>query len=227
MESSAFSAAEVSRNFHLEADYVPYRWLRIRGSLFHSDFEDFIQKLAIGVAPNYIPVLSSANYSDFALQGLTFSTELRHFDKLSYGLEYTHLRTDSDGPIQIKRRRVEWREMTIDDIPYHPTDQGSAFVKWDDPETGLKFSAQAQYTGTQYEQYFDRQSGWRGEFIKARSFWAINLNVEKRLHRNVALFVGVDNLTGEYQDWLDDPRTEFNWGLLRDRYSYFGLRIDF
>lgn len=227
MQSSAYSAAEVSRNFNLEADWVPLRWLRIKGSLFHNDFEDFLQKMAISAAPYYIPTFTTVNYTDFALEGITFSTEFRHFGKLTYGLEYTHLQTDSDEPIVVKRRRSEWRELPMEDIPFHPTDQGSAFINWEDHETGFEFSAQAQYTGTMYVQYLRNPVGaWRGDFAKTSSFWAVNLRTEKRLHRNLSFFAGVDNLTDEFQDWLDDPRYEYNWGLLRGRYVYGGIAID-
>jgi outer membrane receptor for ferrienterochelin and colicin len=225
--SSAYSAAEESKNYLLEGDWVPYRWLRFRASVFRNEFENFLQKMAIRTAPEYIPTFTEVNYSDFALEGATAGLEFRHFDRLSYGLEYTYLSTQSDEPIWVKRYREDWYPMTIDQIPFHPSDQGSVFIGWNDSKPGLVVSAQALYTGSMYVQYFNRNTGSiRDSWVETPDFWVYNLNIQKRIYRYVSLFGGVDNITDEYQLWLDDPRYEYNWGPLRGQYFYVGISFD-
>jgi len=225
--SSAYSEAEESKSYLVDADYVPYRWLRFRGSIFRSDFENFLQKMAINTAPEFIPTFTQVNYTDFSLEGATFGTEFRHFERLSYGFEYTHLRTRSDDPIRVKRYREEWYEMTIDQIPFHPSDQGSVFFGWNDTRTGFTTSAQALYTGSMYVQYLYRNTGSiRDSWEETPAFWVYNFKIQKRVQKYVSLFGGVDNITDEVQLWLDDPRYEYNWGPLRGRYFYAGVSFD-
>jgi len=225
--SSAYSLPEESRNYLVDADWVPYRWLRFRASLFRNEFENFLQKMAINTAPEYIPTFTEVNYSDFALEGATAGLEFRHFDRLSYGLEYTYLRTRSDEPIWVKRYREEWYQMTIDQIPFHPSHQGSVFVGWNDARRGLTISAQALYTGSMYVQFLNRNTGSiRDSWVETPEFWVYNFKIQGRVHRYLSLFGGVDNITDEYQLWLDDPRYEYNWGPLRGQYFYAGVSFD-
>jgi outer membrane receptor for ferrienterochelin and colicin len=225
--SSAYSEPEESKNYLVEADYVPYPWVRFRGSVFRNDFENFLQKMAIGTAPEFIPTFTQVNYTDFSLEGATFATEFRHLERLSYGFEYTHLRTRSDEPIWVKRYRAEWYEMSVDQIPFHPSDQGSVFLGWNDNKAGFSASAQALYTGSMYIQELYRNSGSiKDSWAETPSFWVYNVDVRKRVYRYVWLFAGVDNITDEVQLWLDDPRYEYNWGPLRGRYVYGGISFD-
>jgi outer membrane receptor for ferrienterochelin and colicin len=225
--SSAYSLPEESKNYLVDADWVPYRWLRFRASLFHNEFENFLQKMAIRTAPEYIPTFTEVNYSEFALEGATAGLEFRHFERLSYGLEYTYLRTRSDEPIWVKRYSEEWYQMTIDQIPFHPAHQGSVFVGWNDSRRGLTISAQALYTGSMYVQFLNRNTGSiRDSWTETPEFWVYNFKIQGRVHRYLSLFGGVDNISDEYQLWLDDPRYEYNWGPLRGRYFYAGVSFD-
>jgi outer membrane receptor for ferrienterochelin and colicin len=225
--SSAYSDAEVSHNLLLDVDYVPYRWLRLKASVFRNSFHNFLQKMAIRTAPEYIPTFTQVNYSDFALEGATLGMEFRHFERLDYGFELTHLTTSKNDPIVVKRARQDFYEMSIDQIPFHPEDQGSVFLGWNDSRAGFSFSAQALYTGSMYVQFLNRNTGSiRDSWDETPSFWVYNFKIEKRVQRYVSLFGGVDNISDFVQLWLDDPRYEYNWGPLRGRYYYAGLSFD-
>lgn len=220
--SNSISNAEVSRNVLLDADYVPYSWLKIRGSLFRSDFNDFLQKMAVFSAPSYHPLTVTFNYGDFALEGAEISTEMRFRNGLSYGLDWTHLHTSNDEPITVFLANSEFYDLPAGQIPLHPENQGSAFVRWEDEEHDLEVSAQGQYTGSMSVQIIP-EIGFVTEFRDTRSFRVYNLRVEKGVYRGLSVFAGVDNITDEYQDWLDDPSNEYQWGPLRGRYYYGGI----
>jgi outer membrane receptor protein involved in Fe transport len=225
--SSAYSDTEVSRNFLMDVDYVPYRWMRLKASLFRNMFHNFLQKMAIRTAPEYIPTFTQVNYSDFALQGATLGMEFRHFERLDYGFELTWLTTRKEDPIIVKRARRDFYEMSIDQIPFHPEHQGSVFVGWNDSRTGFNVSAQALHTGSMYVQFLRNNTGnVRDSWDETPSFWVYNFQVRGRVQRYVSLFGGVDNIGNFVQLWLDDPRYEYNWGPLRGRYFYAGVSFD-
>jgi outer membrane receptor protein involved in Fe transport len=128
-------------------------------------------------------------------------------------------------------RRRAYYDMTIDQIPFHPRDQGSVFIGWNDARTGFSTSAQALYTGSMYVQFFDFRKGLydgrvRDSWDETRAFWVFNFTIQKRIQRYLSLFGGVDNITDTVQDWLDDPQYEYNWGPLRGRYFYAGISFD-
>ncbi len=233
--SNAFSDLETSRNYLLDADYVPWRWWKIRASIFRSDFDGYLQKMAVFMAPDFIPSFERVNYSDFSLEGADLSMEMRVLEnRLSYGLEVTHLRKRNSGPItaDLVPEGLGMQPIVLPDemIPFLPKDQGAGFVKWDDEQRGVHASIQAQYTGTQYVQRIPQTGffppAFGQPFVKTPKFWVFNLRGECRIDRGLSAFVGIDNLTSAHQSNLDDPHFEYNWGPLRDRYIYAGLSFE-
>jgi outer membrane receptor protein involved in Fe transport len=227
--SNAFSAAETSTNYLLDADYVPWRWWKVRASLLRSDYSDYLQKMAVFTAPDYIPSFARVSYTDFALEGVELGTEMRFFDRLSYGFEWTHLRVKSRGPVRLKPLGPFDFAVTLPEemIPFQPQDQGSAFVRWDDQARGFDASAQVQYTGPMFVQVLG-QTGAVDQFgfDKTTALWIVNLRAQHRLHKGLSGYVGVDNVTNKVQTNLSDPRYEYNWGPLRGRYYYAGLSFE-
>lgn len=63
-------------------------------------------------------------------------------------------------------------------------------------------------------------------FVATPSYWVYNVRGEVRLWKGLALFGGVDNVGDYVQEWLNDPRYEYNWGPLRGRYYYGGLAYE-
>ncbi len=233
--SNAFSDLETSRNYLLDADYVPWRWWKIRASIFRSDFDGYLQKMVVQVNDSFIPSFERVNYSDFSLEGADLSMEMRFLEnRLSYGFEATHLRKWSSGPITTRIVPTELSSVKIvlpdEMIPFLPKDQGAGFVKWDDEQRGVHASIQAQYTGTMYVQRLINRGtfprGFVPPFVKTPKFWVFNLRGECRIDRGLSAFVGVDNLTSAHQANLDDPHFEYNWGPLRNRYIYAGLSFE-
>ncbi|UCF67305.1 MAG: TonB-dependent receptor [Acidobacteriota bacterium] len=227
---SSSTRPQVSRNFMIEADLVPRTWIRIRPALFYNDIEDYLQKVVWGVFPNYIPSYTNINYPGVTIEGGELSLEFRFFDKLSFGVQASHLTAESDTDaidltflgstitlFNLKNRR----------IPYIPEDQGSAFVKWDDTRRGTFLQAQAQYTGSLLLQRLNFfEVGEVEDFQPTRSLWIYNFRGEQRLWKGLSIYAGVDNISDERQDFLNDPRYEYNWGPLRGRYYYGGLSYE-
>jgi outer membrane receptor protein involved in Fe transport len=225
--SSANSEPEISENYLLDVDWVPKPWFRLRTSVFRSDFENFLQKIALVTSPYFIPSFAQLNYDEFSLEGIEVSSEMRMIEHLSFGLEATFSRTESDQPLAANSKLFGGPVFTLPDghIPFYAEDQGSAFIKWDDPIRGWRIFAQANYTGSMYIQEYVA-IGIADTFAETPSFATYNLSVRKRVHTYISVFAGVDNITDEYEKWLDDPRYEFNWGQLRGRYYYGGVSFE-
>jgi outer membrane receptor protein involved in Fe transport len=110
-------------------------------------------------------------------------------------------------------------------VPHLAETQGSATIAWEDRGRGLRLAADAQYTGSLFVQEL-AGVGPITEMRETPSFWVYNFRGEIPLFRGLSLYGGVDNITDEYQLWLDDPRYEYNWGPLRGRYYYGGLSYE-
>jgi outer membrane receptor protein involved in Fe transport len=65
------------------------------------------------------------------------------------------------------------------------------------------------------------------ELRETPDFWLVNLAVRAPLPADFELVVGVDNLTDEVQDDMDDPTTDYNWGPLVGRTWRAGLRFTY
>ncbi len=218
---------QFSRNYLLDLDIVPETWIRIRPAVFYSSVENFIQKVVWAAFPNYIPSYTQVNYPDVTVEGGELALEFRFFDRLSFGAQGSHVRT---------RAAEDLVELTLSGtsaplfslpggrIPYIPEDSGSAFVKWDDPKSGLQFLATAMYTGSMLIQRLDNFfSIGVDDFEETPSFWLYNVRGQARVWKGLSIYAGVDNIGDYYQEWLNDPRFEYNWGPLRGRYYYGGL----
>ena len=221
---------QVSRNYLLEAEFVPKPWIKIRPSVFRNEVEDYLQKVIWGVFPGYVPSFTMVNYPDVTVEGAELSIETRFFDRLSIGAQGSHLSAEAAEHnvfLSLMGQRIEIFTLEGGRIPYLPEDQAALFVKWDEPARGIHVSAQAQYTGSQMLQVVDNP-GIIGTplFYETPSKWVYNFRGETRVWRGFSVFAGVDNITDEAQDWLNDPRFEYNWGPLRGRYFYGGLSYE-
>jgi outer membrane receptor protein involved in Fe transport len=212
---------EESRDYLLDIDFIPRPWFKLRASVFTSDIENYIQKIPWFTA-SYIPSFTQVNYNDVELEGVELSNEWRFFDRLNFGFDWSHVEAEADDPA-LFLFDLPLFDLPPGQIPYLPEDQGSAFIRWDDQQRGLNFSAQAQYTGSMMIQMQENFFGLVDTFVETPSFWVYNFRTQVRIYKWLSIFAGVDNITDEFQLWLDDPRYEYNWGLLRGRYYYAGL----
>ncbi len=214
-----------SRDLLFDYIYIPRPWMKFRTSFFYSDIENYIQKL-LNIAIDYIPNTTQVNYAQVDLKGTELSAEFRFFDRFSTGFEYSRVEAESDD-LTIYVGNAPLFDMPPGQIPYFPEDQGLAFIKWDDQERGIQASAEAWYTGSMVIQMIEEALPRPVDaFVRARDYWVFNLRVQARFYQNFSVFAGMDNMTNEYQDWLDDPRYEYNWGPLRGRYIYFGISYE-
>ncbi len=221
---------EKSRNYLLEADISPAAWLKIRPSVFRNETTNYIQKLVWALFPNYVFSYTQVNYPEATIQGGELSAEMRFWDRLSISLDGSYLSAEAE-PIGVSFSFYGQPLALFDlpnggEIPMLPKAQGSGRVQWDDPKTGLKLSAEAQYTGSMFIQHGTFGVGIGSaalEFVETPSYWVYNARAEKRVWKGLAVFAGVDNISGEVQLYLNDPRYEYNWGPLRGRYYYGGL----
>lgn len=214
-----------SRDILFDYTYIPRPWMKFRTSFFYSDIENYIQKLPRS-AIDYIPNSTQVNYAQVDLKGAELSAEFRFFDRLSTGFEFSSVEAESDDPT-IYIGDTPLFDLPPGQIPYFPEDQGSAFIRWDDQKRGFQASAQAQYTDSMYIQMIEEAiPSTVDAFVVTRDYWVFNLKVQARFYENFSVFAGMDNITDEYQDWLGDPRYEYNWGPLRGRYIYFGVLFE-
>lgn len=222
---NSLTRPETSWNYLLDAEYLPWPWLKFRAGLFHSGFENMIQKIVWFSFPNYIPSYAQVNYQDASFEGGEFSVATRFFDRLEIQFQGSHLRArNSSSDIHFLGTTV----MTLKGkrIPYLAEDQAQGSIKWDDPTAGLEINVQAQYTGSMVVQKMTRPVGSPKEFGETPAFWAYNFNAKYRVAGNLSRFAGVDNITNRIQTRLEDPRIEYNWCLLRGRYLYMGLSYE-
>jgi outer membrane receptor protein involved in Fe transport len=77
-----------------------------------------------------------------------------------------------------------------------------------------------------YIQRLETPTGPADVFAKTPDFWIYNFSTRFRIYKGLSIFAGIDNITDEFQLWLDDPRYEYNWGALRGRYVYGGLSFE-
>lgn len=223
-------APQVSRNYLLEAEFVPRPWVKIRPSLYRNEVENYLQKVIWGVFPGYVPSFTMVNYPDVTIEGAELSVETRFFDRLSFGAQASHLDAEADQHdvfFSLMGQRIPIFTLDGGRIPYLPEDQAALFAKWDDPSRGIHVSAQAQYTGSMRLQVVDNP-GIIGTplFRDTPAMWVYNFRGETKVWRWFSIFAGVDNITDARQQWLNDPRFEYNWGPLRGRYFYGGLSCE-
>ncbi len=225
---------QTSRDYLLDTTFIPRPWMKYELSLFQSDIENYIQRLPFaafvqefftGIYNVLLPNFTQVNYEHVDLKGAEFSTEFRFLDRLFTGFEVSRVKAESKIPT-IYLNKAPLFDLPKGQIPYMPEDQGSAFIRWDDQKRGFNVSAQAQYMGSMRIQMIDETDASVDNFVDTRAYWVFNFRVEARFYNNFSVFAGMDNTTNEYQDWLGDPRYEYNWGQLRGRYIYFGVSFE-
>ena len=221
---------QYSRNYLLDLDIVPRPWVKIRPAIFYSTIDNYIQKVIWADFPNYIPSYTQVNYPDVTVQGAELALEFRPVDRFSFGAQWSYVDAEAADDLvelTIGSSSVPIFSLPEGRIPYLPQDSGSAFVKWDDTKSGLQFLATAQYTGSMEIQYLEQNFAIGvPTFVATPSYWVYNVRGEVRLWKGLALFGGVDNVGDYVQEWLNDPRYEYNWGPLRGRYYYGGLAYE-
>jgi outer membrane receptor protein involved in Fe transport len=225
--SNANARAEESFNVIFDADWVPQPWLQLRATWFDRDVDDYVQKYVWFSFPNYIPSYQMVNYDNVQIEGWEIGAELRLLDaRLTLGVTATSLDATHDQPLEVRALGELLYTVPAGDVPYIAGESGSAFVRWEDVARGLELSFEADYTGSMLIQKLDSFFGPVDELEPTPSFWIYNARVRKSLTRNISVFAGVDNISGEFETWLGDPRYEFNWGSLRGRYVYGGLSYE-
>ncbi len=225
--SNADVPAEESFNVLLDADWVPKRWFQLKTSLFRRDVDNYHQKYVWFAFPNYIPSYQIVAYDNVIVEGAELAIDFRLMDdRLNLGLSATHVEATHDDPLQIRVAGELLTEIEPGDVPYMPEDTGAVTLAWNDKKRGLDIQLQAQYTGSQLIQRLDNFFGPVTNLVETPSFWIYNANFKKYIWGNLAIYGGVDNISDEYQEWLDDPRYEYNWGALRGRYVYGGLSYE-
>ena len=141
---------------------------------------------------------------------------------------------------------IELREFHTSTIPFVNDRRGAASVTFTPPGTGLTVTANTQYTGPKQIQELLDELDWVDmfpdghpnadlgfsqilfdDFVESEDFWVTGLSVAKAFTNGVSLFVGVDNITDYVQSDLGVKYRDHNWGPLRGRYYYTGLRYHF
>lgn len=222
-----FVLPESSRNYLLDIDMVPERWLKIRTSFFRNEYTEYLQKFA-AFSINWVPSFGNVNYSEFALQGAEIAVDFRFLERLSFGAQWTGLQVKSDGPITVYALGDVLTTLPDGKIINVPDRQASAFVRWDDPKAGWHATLQAQFTGSLLTQLLPATAGFGvvNEYWQTPSFWTYNARLEKRVWKWISVFGGVDNIGNYVQTNLADARYEYNWGPLRGRYYYAGAKFE-
>ncbi|MEW5806866.1 MAG: TonB-dependent receptor [Acidobacteriota bacterium] len=235
IQSSYYTKPEISRNMLLDLNYLPMPWINLRGTFFRNDFKDYLQRLAVFANSNYIPNYALVNFPDVYIQGGEIGMDIRPMERFTISASYTKLKATSgrdtqtyftmEIPGQEEPFRFPLTLLPAGKMPLQAENSGSATIKWDDSQRNFQVMAQAQYTGSLLIQELPA-FGVVKDFKETPDFWVYNFRVQHRIYKHLSGYAGVDNITDEYQNWLDDPRYEFNWGPLRGRYIYAGILLD-
>lgn len=225
--SNVDAKAEESVNVIFDADWVPRPWLQLRGSWFTRDIDNYLQKYVWFAFANYIPSYQMVNYENVEIDGFEFGMEMLLLDdQVTFGLTATSLDATHDEPLNVRAFGELLYSMPPGDVPYIAGESGSAYLRYENRAIGLELGVEADYTGSMLIQKLENFFGPVTVLEETPSFWIYNFDLRKRLGGGISFFAGIDNISGEYEEWLGDPRYEYNWGSLRGRYVYGGLSYE-
>lgn len=231
VQSNSKVRPERSKNALLDLNFVPAPWLKITGSLFRNDYEDFIEKRMTHTTAYFHPTFQQVNYDLARFEGGELSFESRLGD-WTFGASASRISARFDDPLkyvielEFVGQVVEIPiELPAGRILNTPRTQGSASIAWESKERGVQFTLEGQYTGRMLIQELPDREGVSlvTDVLETPSLWVYNVRTRIRLSDHFDFNAGVDNTSNVIQSWLDDPRYEYNWGPLRGRYIWAGL----
>lgn len=222
--------AERSRSFGVELVVQPRPRVRAAASLFLTDFDDLVIKMA-SASFNFVNTFQNVNVAQARHTSLALETRTEVTRWLTVRGSASWLdaenRSSGDEIVAIADLGFGPTEAVFKTgtIPYTVERRGSVGVDFRPPQSDVTFGVAAQYTGPTLIQEFDSFLGAQPDaFVSTESFWVVNFNVAVPFPSGLAWYAGVDNLSDYTQADLGDPHFDFNWGPLRGRYYYTGLR---
>jgi outer membrane receptor for ferrienterochelin and colicin len=229
---NADTAPEFGTGVGLEGIYQPSPDLRVSFWAARTDFDDHILRL-VGRSDFYQPVYAVANVGEARAETAEAAVRWSPLEWLTLDASAGWLsfenRGDRDVPVEVSRP-TQTVLVPIDDIPYLPERTASLAATFSLPRQ-IELSGQANYTGSMLIQQYDSDIFafplLLDELRETPDFWLVNLAVRAPLPADFELVVGVDNLTDEVQDDMDDPTTDYNWGPLVGRTWRAGLRFTY
>ena len=235
MQSNSAVLPERSKNYLLDMTYVPASWLKITGSLFRNDYEDYIEKRITHTSAYFHPTFQQVNHDLARFEGGEFSFETR-LGNWTMGGSVSRLSARTDDPLHYIIEVI--LSGSVFEIPVElppgrvintPRTQGAGSISWEDKQRGLNFTFEGQYTGSMLIQEMPDREGLSlvDTVIDTPALWIYNLRGHVRLNDHFTVKAGVDNISDKIQSWLEDPRYEHNWGPLRGRYVWAGVAYEY
>jgi outer membrane receptor protein involved in Fe transport len=224
----------------VETTYQPSPRFKIAGSGFVVDFEDLVVKM-VSVSYGHVPTVQNVNVHDARYVTLGFETRFDVTTWLAVKGAASWLdaenKTSQDRIVALVDARPELIPKTFhtDRIPYVVERRGAVGLAFAPLRTDVTFDVSAQYSGDMLIQRFDKdvpdptftRLGDHMEFVESDDYWVVNLAAAVDFPAGFAVFGGIDNVGDYVQDDLGDPHFEYDWGPLRGRYFYGGLRYRF
>lgn len=235
---------ERSRSAALDFTFQPSPAWKWNLYLHHTDFDDYIVKMVAG-SVDLKQKLMQGNLAGATMRGASAFLSWKGPAGVSLSGSYTWLNARNDSDTITLFPRV-WQPLDVvypvtlplERIPYLAQRRGTLSVAWAPPRGRLSLGAAAQYTGSMLIQHYDNvplsafpptlpPGGLREDYLETPGFWLLNLNAAVDLGKHVRLALVLDNVFDEVQDDLDDPSTDYNWGLIRGRYTAAALSYRF
>jgi outer membrane receptor protein involved in Fe transport len=239
---------EESAAYGLELTWQPRPSYRLAASAFRTDFDDFVLKMAT-LAYQFRPTYQNVNVPEARHTSVTLEARVEPWPWLDAKASASWLDADNRTPDDAIHALIDFngdpveRSFTSGEIPYTVEQRRAVAVEFRPPGTGLGIGITAQHTGPMRMQRFDagidgvitinpdlnfsQVSFEEDGFVESDPFWVVNLSLSKAYRSGLALYGGIDNFTDYIQATLGDPQFDTNWGPLRGRYLYAGLRYTF
>jgi outer membrane receptor for ferrienterochelin and colicins len=224
----------------IESVFQPSPRFKLAGSGYVVDFEDLVVKM-VSVSYSLVPTVQNVNVHD--ARYVTLGAETR-FDVTRW-LALKGAASWLDAENKTGRDRIVALvdvpgalvpvTFTTDRIPYVVEKRGAIGLSLAPTGSDLTLDVSAQYAGDMLIQRFDNdvpdptftRIGDHIEFVETDDYWVVNLAGSIDLPSGFTIFAGIDNVGDYVQDDLGDPHFEYDWGPLRGRYLYGGLRYAF
>jgi outer membrane receptor protein involved in Fe transport len=221
-------------SYQLRAEWHPTPDQRLTVTGFWTDFTDYQEKVVYKVSA-YIPYYSNRALDEARVRGVDLVHDLRfRGNRWNVGWSYTW--TDADGtytwdtpPPPWHQDAAGWRPWSVGGVRYVPEHAASAFVRYDHPTRGTKWSLSITHKGAvSHFLLSEGRDEWdQWELLRSESFTTVDASFEQRVgRRGWSVLGGVNNVTDYSMPDLGEPESSFDWGPITGRFFFAGAKFE-
>lgn len=218
----------------VEATWQPGPDVKVSGSYFRTDFDDYVLK-AVSLTYGYGPTYQNMTVPGARFDALSFEGrwQIRPWIGVRGSISWLNPDNTSDAdavPVLADFGSPVAYTLTTQRIPYLACRTAAATIDVK-PDRATTISASFQHQGAMVIQYFDRDnlqpdalfSETQPWLIPTPSFWTMNVRLGRTFAKGIDAYVGVDNVTDYIQTDFGNPAIDHDWGPMRGRYVYAGV----